>query len=538
MNFFKRNFFVSISLQISIFLVIVAFIPIAIMMALKTYEKQQLNMLENSNVQQGRIVASAIITNNQKYIEPEFANSIIVNMNEEFDSRIRILDKNGKLISDSSKTVLESEVGSASGDVEYHQRAGVNSEKEPFVYKVFSFPIRVYRKFFKPPKADKNYDNADFYTGQTVFTGEEVIQALNGKYGAKTRISAGGQVSVTLYSAIPIKNEEEVLGVVLVNRSTYKILQNLYELRIDLGKVLVYSFIVVIFISLFLAFRISYPLKKLSKQAVACADKKGRVLFTDFTGKKRHDEIGELSNSFSSLIERLNKRIKFSQAFSSDISHEFKNPLTAIRTSSELLSEKNLSDKERLELSNAIIDEVSHLQQLLSEVRNISKIDAGVLESEDENKFPVNEYTKNIIIRLRKNYPDVKIDFNSDFDEALLAVPQSYYDRIAENLIDNAMSFGQKVLVTTNIFMEKTKSKKYEKKFMLCVEDNGKGIDENQLKKIFNRFYSERSQEQSLNHTGLGLAIVKAISDSLDGELSVRKSTTLGGASFTFVISI
>ena len=148
---------------------------------------------------------------------------------------------------------------------------------------------------------------------------------------------------------------------VLVNRSTYKILQNLYELRLDLGKIFLRSLIVVILIAVFLAFRISYPLRKLAKQASDCADKKGRIFFTDFTGKKRHDEIGELSRSFTSLIGRLNRRIKFSQAFSSDIAHEFKNPLTAIRTSAELLGSGSLSETEKSELASAIADEVSHL---------------------------------------------------------------------------------------------------------------------------------------------------------------------------------
>ena len=57
----KKKFFISISLQISFFLIIVAFIPVAVMMALKTYEKQQLDMMERSNVQQGRLVASALV---------------------------------------------------------------------------------------------------------------------------------------------------------------------------------------------------------------------------------------------------------------------------------------------------------------------------------------------------------------------------------------------------------------------------------------------------------------------------------------------
>lgn len=526
----KRNLNLSISLQISIFLIIMAFIPVAIMMALKTYEKQQLLMMESSNVQQGRLVSAALITDKNDSINKDFAEAFLRNMNGRFDARIRILDDKGLLLADSS-SVSESEKAeetALSSRYAENPESGLKSPEKSFVYRLFSFPIRIYRKYLKEPSVP--YESADYYTNRTVFDGDEIKSALKGKYGAVTRISSGGQVSVTLYSAIPVIKNQKVYGVVLVNRSTYKILQNLYELRLDLGKIFLRSLIVVILIAVFLAFRISYPLKKLAKQASECADKKGRIFFTDFTGRKRHDEIGELSRSFTSLIDRLNRRIKFSQAFSSDIAHEFKNPLTAIRTSAELLGSGDLSESEKSELASAIVDEVSHLQTLLNGVRNISKIDAGLIE-EQENFLPVNACTKHVMERLKKKYPSVNADFLSNKDEINLPLPQDYFDRVAENLIDNAMSFATDVLVSTV----------YEKNiFTFNVEDNGKGVKKEASEKIFERFYSERAESQNagFSHTGLGLSIVKAIADSLEGEILLSESEKLGGAKFSFSIPI
>lgn len=532
----RHKFSISISIQISIFLIIVAFIPVAIMMALKTYEKQQLNMMENSNVQQGRIIASSLLTNDGETINEQFAHDLIKNMRGEFDSRIRILDSKGNLLVDSSRIYSGIEEEDSKQIVSREDAGSVSNQKkkqkgnfnQTAVYRILSFPIRLYRKWFRPPRAP--YGNADFYRNKTVYDGDEIIAALNGKYGATTRFSTGGQVSVTLYSAIPVKNDDTVVGVVLVSRSTYKILQNLYELRVDLGKIFLRSLLVVILIALFLGFRIVYPLKKLSKQTSECADKKGRILFTDFTGKKRQDEIGEVSRSFSSLIERLNKKIKFSQAYSSDISHEFKNPLTAIRTSAELLGDKSLSEQERNELSIAIVDEVTHLQDLITGVRNISKIDSGAMEEENQ-VLPVNIYTKNLISRLQKHHENVDVEFFCETEELELLIPQDYFDRVAENLIDNAMSFGNKVFVQTAI--TKKENKEY---FELSVEDNGKGVSSEQMEKIFNRFYSERPDSKNTNHTGLGLSIVKAIADNLEGEILVSTSKKLGGAKFLFII--
>lgn len=562
----KKKLFLSISIQISIFLVIVAFMPVAIMMALNTYEKQQLSMMENSNVQQGRLVSSALSAKDRTSVDVEFAASFMHNMNNRFDSRIRILDKDGTLLLDSAKlNLVKAEVNSTGtanekksvnksdnsvsydlynvDEAEPEKEREKEKEGEPFLYRFYSYPIRIYRKYFLPPKA-VSYDSADFYSDKTVFDGDEVKAAMAGNYGAKTRISSGGQVSVTLYSAIPIRGNDDVIGVVLVNRSTYRILQNLYELRLDLGRIMLLSVIVVILVAIFLALRISRPLRKLAKQTSECADKKGTIRFTEFTGQKRIDEIGDLSRAFSSLIERLNKRIKFSQAFSSDISHEFKNPLTAIRTLGELLENNELTSEERRELSQAIIDEVTHLQELLNGIRNISKIEAGVYEGGES--IELISFTQNLIDRCKKNYAgtDIKlvvqnsfkkeetvVDSNkSNVSEIIVNLPQELLEIVIMNLVDNAASFGSKVqvLLQADIIKDKTQN------ILVAVEDNGPGISMEQREKIFERFYSERKENQKENHTGLGLSIVKAVTDSLEGEIRIEKSQSLGGAKFIF----
>lgn len=555
----KKVFRISISIQISIFLVVVAFVPVAIMMALKTYESQLLTMLENSNVQQGRLVAAALegfATLQSGELSKKDATLLLENMEGHFDSRIRVLDATGRLLADSA-TVQENIVTNQTTLSEVQDTffsAELSSDKktleetttsaeQSLLYRFFSFPIRVYRKLFRPPVSDL-YDTADYYSQKDIYDGEEIQAALQGNYGATTRISSGNQVSVTLYSALPIFSEKkDVVGIVLVNRSTYRILQNLYDLRLDLAKIFLRSLIVVALIALFLTLRISLPLKKLSKQTCDCADKKGRILFTSFIGKKRKDEIGELSRSFSSLIERLNKRINFSQAFAADISHEFKNPLTAIRSSAELLGTSELSNIDRKELSLAIVEEVEQLQNLITEVKNISRIDSGQDLMEEETKeLPVNLYISNLVSHLQKKHENVEIKTSLYNQEIMLAIPENYLYRICDNLINNAVSFGKKILVSTKI-ISFTEQKNNVKKLAIVVEDDGPGIRDEAKEKIFHRFYSERpsfqnDSVQDKGHMGLGLSIVKAIVDSLEAEIIVDKSLNLDGASFSVIIPI
>ena len=524
-----------INIQISIFLVLVAFIPVAAMMMLKTYESQMLTMMENSNVQQARIVAASLALN------PDKPKELLINMKGKFDSRIRILSRDGELLADSSTLEKDSDEASLQ-EVDYSSRtryaaeSSAKSDKSSktaanntFIYRLFSIPVRVYRKL-RPPAA--SFTSADFYSGKIIYDGEEVKAAQEGRYGAKTRISGGGQVSVTLYSAMPVMQEGQVIGIVLVSRSTWRILQNLYELRIDLAKVFLWSLLFILIVAIFLTFRISYPLKKLSRQTSECADKKGRIdasLVEKFTGLKRRDEIGDLSRYFKTLIQKLDSKIRYTQAFASDVNHEFKNPLAAIRSSTEVLKDSS-DEEEKKNFTQAIIDEVSQLEHLLNGVRGISKIEGADLPKEN---IPVKNFTQNIAASVLKSYQGTSIEIQTkNLPETILIQPD-YYERILSNLIENAASFAKHIRVA----LEKTASRKAQTCLVIKVSDDGPGINEDDMAKIFNRFYSNRSHslsdsESKIGHTGLGLAIVKAICDELEGQITVGQDQELGGALF------
>ena len=533
-----------ISIQISFFLIIAVFVPVAAMMMLNTYESQLLTMTENSNVQQARILSASLSVaaeaGQEKSISSETAHNILRSMEGKFDSRIRILDAQGYLLADSSRIDmnLEKPASQEAGLSirEPYSEASASLEKtseDSFVYKLFSIPVRAYRKL-RPPAVV--YSNADYYSSKTIYDGEEIKAALSGHYGAKTRISSGGQVSVTLYSALPVMSEDEVIGVVLVSRSTWRILQNLYELRTDLAKIFLASLAVVLLIAFFLGFRISRPLKKLARQTSDCADKKGHIdseKLKHFTGSKRKDEIGDLSRSFKTLIDKLDARIRYTQACASDVNHEFKNPLAAIRSSAELLGD-SLSEEERRNFSQVITDEITHLERLLTEVRNISKIDGTDGQAFTE-EIPLNDFINNLVSRIKNTFPEVQIDTAVIGRSPSINFNPDYLERILTNLIENAAGFAKHIQVTADIHeIPKT----HKKKLQLFVADNGCGIAESEYDKVFERFYSNRPQGRSgdsagLGHTGLGLSIVKAIVDACEGNISVSRSPTLGGAEFT-----
>ncbi len=528
---------IPISIQISLFLVIVAFIPVAVMMMLRTYENQLLSLTESSNVQQARILAASLSCMGSGGVSGEDARAVLRRMDGRFDARIRILDSTGLLLADSS--AMEQEP-SAQPQAEPKSAAAeppvtaARSAENSFVYRLFSLPVRVYRKLFRPPAA---YASADFYTGKKVYTGSEIQAARSGKYGAATRISSGGQVSVTLYSAVPVMHGDTVAGIILVSRSTYRILQNLYELRTDLGRVFLWSLAAVGIIAVFLTARVSLPLKKLARQTAGCADKNGRILFTGFAGQKRRDEIGALSRSFSTLIEKLNARIRYTEAFSADVSHEFKNPLAAIRSSAELLSHGSMSTQERARFTEAILEEVTRLERLLSGVRRISRID-GTDASDGAAAFCAVDFARNIAAAVMGTYPGVAVSVALAPDagapepsgDITVRMNPDYFERLIGNLVDNAAGFARRVSVTFGVRHDAAGGRL----LTVCVEDDGPGIAEQDTERIFSRFYSCRpgADAGKVPHTGLGLSIVKAIAEASGGTVCAGRSERLGGALF------
>lgn len=519
---------ISISIQILIFTLLVVFLPAGSILLLKTYEKQQLASLENSLVQQGRIFAASISENFSK----ENADQILKNMSQRFDARIRILDKTGLLISDSSKTSVEntsvdSDSYQNSNDLNVQTITEQKKNETPqrsLIYRTLSFPFRLYRKFFRPPAVDV-YGSADFYSNKTIYDGREVLAALDGRYGAITRISSGDQISVTLYSAIPVMQNEEVIGVVLVSRSTYKILQNIYELRRDMAKIFLWSLLLIAAVTVFFYFRISHPLKKLSKEAQNCTDQRGHLVKEKLTGSRRNDEIGELSRSFSSLLKKLGDRIRFTESFSADLSHEFKNPLAAIRLSAELIQNENTSD-EKENYCSAITDEVSHLEMLLGGVRKLSQIDSDVFEKE---LIPLDLFLENITKRIQMRYNDKTLSCSLQCNERKIEMDADLLDRMTENLLENAVSFGDKIHIESKIV-----SLQKKEFFQISIHDNGPGVSEENKKKIFDRFYSTRKNQN--NHSGLGLSLVKAVCENAGGQIQVTQSIPLGGACFILTL--
>jgi len=524
------RFLARISVRLLLFNILLVFLPAAGFFYLEVYEKELLEAQERAMVQQGRLVAAALA--GQGELKAPAAKMLLLRLEGRTGSRLRVVDRRGNLLADSARLVPP-RPAPPRGVGRYDQSASSTESppppRESPLYRIGAWVYRVVGRIsrpFAPPEPPQ--DTEKVYSPGAPLLGPEVRSALAGRYGATIRPTAG-QRSVTLYSAIPVRSHGQVVGAVLVSQSTYRILLALYDVRLDIFRVVLAAVVVAAVLSLLVSATIARPLRQLRDQAHAVVDRRGR-LRGRFRGSRRHDEIGDLARALEELTGRLERHLRFIESFASDVSHELKNPLASIRSATEMLGEvEDPADRRRfLEIAWR---EVARMEHLLSSVREISRIDAR-LEAEPAGPVDLRELLPAVLdsflLRTGSDVQDAaRITFRSPSGPVHAVAAPERLVQVVENLLDNAVGFsppGGEVTVELDAEPDAA---------VLRVGDRGPGIPEEHRERIFDRFFTWRPHEPHARngHTGLGLAIVKAIAEGYGGSVSAQNRPE-GGACF------
>lgn len=517
-----------ISVRLLAFNLLVVFVPLVALLSLGTYERQLLASLERSLVQQARVLAAALEESGAGMADESWR--VLTALRQRSDARLRVVDVDGRLLADSARlgpradNAAMSRVGDPFGLDRSAGEAPTPAE-ETFLYRLASFPVRLWRRWARPPRPPLETD--DFYAGADMLRGQEVLAALGGRYGAATRISTSGQRSVTLYSAIPVFSAGRVSGAVLASQSTYRILVDLYELRLDVFVLFLGSVTAAAALSLLAAATITVPIRRLRDQARRVLDARGR-LAGRFVPSVRRDEVGDLSRSLGDLSRDLERRVGLLEGFASDVAHELRNPLASIRSAAELA----LSVEEPLErarLLETAIEDTRRIERLISGAREASLADSGI-ETEPEERVDLLEAAGRAVEAVRLARPGSTVRFRVEGGRATVRMPPGRLAQVIGNLVENAADFSPPGgLVIIRVTEGDAGAPASEA--VLSVADEGPGIPGDVIGRIFDRFFSYRPGEEAKSHSGLGLAIVKAIVEGRGG--SVRAANLPGrGARF------
>ena len=313
----------------------------------------------------------------------------------------------------------------------------------------------------------------------------------------------------------PIMHNGTPIGVIAAVTAAGEVDGLVRRAREDVLRLFVVGLVVSIGLSLVLAATVANPLADLAQAAEASHQKNARkmspvrVRIPDLTA--RPDEIGRLSGALRGMVTALSERIESNEQFAADVAHEIKNPLASLRSAVGSLRMAKRDDQ-RVRLLEIIEHDVRRLDRLVTDISNASRLDSELVK-EVEETFDLNNTLRNILDHLGKDATKQGIDFVADVPDAPIMI-QGLEGRLAQvfvNLITNAISFcedGDSIRVW---------SRTRENRVLVVVEDTGPGIPESALKKIFQRFYSERPEGQFGNNSGLGLAISKQIVEAHGG---------------------
>ena len=445
-------------------------------------------------------------------VDPERAAPILRRLVKPTGSRARIYGRNGELI-------LDSDTFYSRGEVLRYDLPAPEAEKPDVVTSFWQAVKTRMRQYDLPLYSEIGGDNGKAYP--------EVASALTGTSVPIVRVNDKGELVVSV--AVPVQRMRAVLGVLLLSTRGGDIDNIVAAERWAIVRFSLFAAAVAVLLSVILANTIAGPVQRLAAAAERVRHSvRARAEIPDFTD--RTDEIGHLSGALRDMTQALYRRIDAIESFAADVAHELKNPLTSLRSATETLPlAKDEESRERL--LEIIQHDIRRLNRLITDISDASRLDAE-LAREDARPVDMAELLRTTVALFndihRDDTPEVVLDiaFSSGSRPYQAIGHDSRLSQVVTNLLDNAISFsppGCRVSV---------EARRIGSEIQIIVEDEGPGIPQENLERIFERFYTDRPQENFGQNSGLGLNISRQIVVAHGGRLWAenRPSAKIGGS--------
>ncbi len=450
-------------------------------------------------------------------INPEQVAPVLRRFFTQTRTRARLYDRDGSLLIDTQ--------GLAGG-------AGILRSDLPPPYEAKSHFLARIWSMFVGLFGTTDAPTADDATGAAKLA-REVKTALTGTIASGVTLNQVGETIVSV--AVPIQRFHPVRGVLLLSTQGGEIDAMIWNERIGLLRVFLVAALVMTGLSFLLAGTIAGPVRRLAEAAERVRRGiKSRQEIPDFSA--RPDEIGHLSGALRDMTRALYMRMDAIESFAADVAHELKNPLTSLRSAVETLPlAKTPSSQSRL--MEVIQHDVRRLDRLISDISDASRLDAELAR---EDSVPVE------LGSLLGAIVSVANDTRRDGQAALeLVVAQhplgkkafstighdSRLGQVITNVIDNARSFSPPDKIV------RVRLDRRDDTIEITVDDEGPGISEHALERIFERFYTDRPNQGFGQNSGLGLSISRQIVEVHGGKIWAENRPsaepgTSGGARF------
>lgn len=357
--------------------------------------------------------------------------------------------------------------------------------------------------------------------GRNFKTFRDVGMTLQGDYGARATLQQSEPKGIVLYVAAPIFVNGNLWGVVSVYKPQRDVEVFLADTERTLALVGLSVVVVCTAIGAALSRWVTAPLAQLTRHAIAISEGE-RPAPLRLPG--RHLRV--LGESLEQMRDALEGR-RYVQSYVQTLSHEMKAPVAAISGASELLQEE-MSAVQRARFLTNIRSESSRLQRLIDELVALS-----VLENRKKLDAPqrvdFSRVVERVVTQLRERASSVNIDFTPS-RQAIVIGDEFLLENAITNLLQNAIEFSpENGAVSVSI-------ERSGERVLVRIVDEGPGIPEYALPKIFDRFYSLARPSTGKKSSGLGLCFAREVAHLHQGTVTLQNRSGTSGAEALFTL--
>ena len=370
-------------------------------------------------------------------------------------------------------------------------------------------------------------DSSNRYNPNTPIIGFEILDFGNNYYRTSTFYDFFPEEMLSVYSSITIGYK--VMGYVVIHKPIQSIIDSANIFTTVHFQTLAWILLAAFFVLVLFTLIVYVPLQKLAKAANSYAHGN----FDKPVAIHTNDEIGSLAASVNCMANELHTLEDNQRKFISNVSHDFRSPLTSIKGYVEAILDGTIPVEMQDKYLNIILFETERLNKLTHSLLELNKFGSrGIML--DISTFDIN-YTIRTTVQTFEGVctkKQLSFDLTLTGDKLLVHADYGKIQQVLYNLIDNAIKFSHH---NATIYIETTT--KNETVFV-SIKDTGIGIPKDSIHKIWDRFYkSDLSRGKDKKGTGLGLAIVKEIISAHNENINCI-STEGVGTEFIFTLPL
>lgn len=332
--------------------------------------------------------------------------------------------------------------------------------------------------------------------------GPEIRQALNGA-GAVHRYHFAGNRVNTLSAAYPLRDGDNLAGVILVEQTTGNILllrQQALERLIGVSLTL---FLITGGVLFLLASWLTRRIARLNRKFNRAVSHDGRVVET-VDGGSDSDELGALDRSFTRVLQRLQAYNRYLEQMASRLAHEFRTPLAMVQSSLENLQADDTPES-RIRYAERALEGTQRLHLILNRLREATRLEQ-TLQTAEPIPLRIAEHCHSLCEGYRIGHPDIHIEYEApDSAIEVLAAPE-LISQALDKLLANAIDFH-----TPGTPIRMAVARMNTRRVRIQVDNQGPPLPPAMEQALFQSMVSVREQPGEEPHLGLGLYLVRLI---------------------------